>query len=176
MTNSPEPNSQMDLIRRLSAERNDYAERLAAYEFDLMLDALSSGRAAMSEDKNAANRIAIPYSQIDEDFSQLPVPLSRCAWHRDASKLPIMGVFVADGESETVRGLMQLLYEWHAAPFAKLFIITRLSGFVPFFDHFGFGVTCVGRADVEQIGPLIHKRFGVSQIREARNGQTIWAP
>jgi hypothetical protein len=176
MANRVEDSSQIDLMRVLSAERDDYAERLATYEFDLMIDALTSGRAAISEDAHTASRVASPYAKIDEDLPRMHVPLSRCTWHRDASKLPIMGVFVADGESETLQGLIGLLHEWHAAPFAKLFIITRPPELVPFFDHFGFGVTCIGMAEVRQIGPLIHKRFGVSQIREAKTGQRIWAP
>lgn len=177
MADPNETPSGIELAQTLTRERNDYAQRLARYELNVMLGALADGSAfkVASVDQDATAQPLRPFQAEMVDAGVMTIPLGRIAVHNDPKTLPVIGVLIDDDDAQTMGSLLNLLQELYVAPFARILFLTRKLEFLPFFDHFGFAVICIGQATADEVGPLIARRFNANQIKSAKNGTTLWA-
>jgi hypothetical protein len=166
----------LELLQDITRERNEHAQRLARFEFQAMKAELADGTAFTVANASASGAAPDSFSfAVDVlGLPQLNVPLSRIAWHAEPNSLPVIAILIEIRSPETVISLIALLHELHATPFARIVFITRHLDMVPFFDRYGFAVVCVGASHTNIAGPILLQRFGVRQIRNAKDGKTVW--
>lgn len=167
----------IDPVRLVMRERDDFARRLAAYEYGAMRDVLLSGHAFDLPRLGGARRLPgmLCPGHAPAELAALQVPLSRVAVHHDPAGLPAFGVVMDDAGPASVGALTELIRELHMAAFARILFLPRCLTLVPFLSRFGFACECVGDAPADQIGSQLARRYGLSQIRDLRTGEVVWA-
>lgn len=178
----------LDLLRRVGIERQDLGQRLARHEFQALRQELTSpdpfalrvelGGPAHTPDSNDPAE-TVPEFYADESafgvLPVLPVPLGRIAWFGRPQDLPVTGIAIPllDGQ-DLADQLLSLLTEHHRTAFSRLVFLCRDLSPVHLLGRYGFIVHDIGHAELDDIGALMFRRYGMRQIRGLDGGRKLW--
>lgn len=176
------------LLRRTGIERDEIGERLARHEYlALRRELQSPGAFSFQVDLGASSPPSAGLSDLQQpelDFDpallatlpELPVPLGRIAWVKRPEVLPVTGVLIEQTDFDTLsQALLSLLAEHHQKPFARLVFLCRGLEPVHVLGRYGFIAHHVSQAELDQLGPILARRYGMSQIWSLQSGQRSWS-
>ncbi|WP_282092542.1 hypothetical protein [Epibacterium ulvae] len=171
------------LLRRLTHDNKTMGPRLAQLEFQNLSQEL---------DQPGLFDLALDFPTIPPEVPQtfmpnialtpvaahlpaLNVTLGRTAWVEDPDDLPVVGIWIGDLGSTTLRpALKALLRKHYITPFARYVFLCETMRVIPFLGRYDFSYDYIGPASPLEAVKRLQIRYAMVQMRDLASGAALW--